>query len=226
MHYELPTSPQSRQLRSLGDKQDEGGFKPRNLGHRDLFIEERIDSRVESEPLYYTVTTNPLEDYSSGYHGSSSVYTNSSTSSGGSTLPPRPPQDNGSPQYQTQAIPPLCSSPQFQNLPLGGSTQFQNSPLGGSSQFQNSPLGGSPQFKGGSTQFQNSPLGGCTQFQNLPQGGSSRLGTLPTTTQFLPNHLPPSLSKGQASYRTMLDRKKDRFPDVLPFNNKGQSYLV
>ena len=38
-----------------------------------------------TEPLYCTVTTNPLDEYSSGYHGSGSLYTDSSASSTGST---------------------------------------------------------------------------------------------------------------------------------------------
>lgn len=115
---------------------------------------------TDSEPLYYPdnsnpqsdykITTNPLgdfkiitnpgEDYSSGYHGSSSVYTNSSTSSSGSTLPNR-------------------------------------------SNLQNRVLS---QHNGNS-------------------------------------HVLINLAKAQSPYRT---GRKDKYPDVLPFKDKGQSYLV
>jgi hypothetical protein len=65
-------------------------------------------SRPE-EPLYYTVTTNPLEEYScgssSGYHGSNSEYANSSTSSDRSTaLVPPPPPPSSRPTAATASL--------------------------------------------------------------------------------------------------------------------------
>ena len=109
---------------------------------------------AQEEPLYYTVTnnpldelgrvcSNPLEEYSSGYHGSSSVYTNSSTSSGGSTLPtnrpslllpPRPPPG--------QASPPSFQMPLTDGGGVGPFANFQNTSAkvdGGSSMVKLTP---------------------------------------------------------------------------------------
>ena len=179
--YELPTTvlhKYNTQLRNPNlvnkDCLQEDLFNQRlkKLNSKDIFNAKESpllgnNHGADSEPLYYTVnsnppsdykittnplgdfkiTTNPAEDYSSGYHGSSSVYTNSSTSSGGSTLPNR-------------------------------------------SVLQNSVL--------------------------THQNGSTHV--LQTVH---PVHF--NLAKVQSPYRT---GRKDKYPDVLPFKDKGHSYLV
>ena len=62
-----------------------------------------------TEPLYCTVTTNPLDEYSSGYHGSGSLYTDSSASSTGSTAVVQPAGGSAtaSPRLMQSQSPPM-----------------------------------------------------------------------------------------------------------------------
>ena len=66
-------------------------------------------SSATTEPLYCTVTTNPLDEYSSGYHGSGSLYMDSSASSTGSTAVVQPAggSTTASPRLMPSQSPPM-----------------------------------------------------------------------------------------------------------------------
>ena len=117
---------------------------------------------TQEEPLYYTVTnnpldelgrvcSNPLEEYSSGYHGSSSVYTNSSTSSGGSTLPTNRPSLLLPPRPSPgQTSPPSFQMPLTDGGGVGPFANFQNTSAkvdGGSSMVKLTPRLSSGNFQ-------------------------------------------------------------------------------
>jgi Leucine-rich repeat (LRR) protein len=80
-------------------------------GRHDEVGAAAIRTETDSEPLYYTVTANPLEEYgcgsSSGYHGSTSEYANSSTSSDRSTglFPPPLSRPAGAASLMRSAVP-------------------------------------------------------------------------------------------------------------------------
>jgi len=196
--YQLPSETLARKFstrlrnpNSVLNREDESAAtnSPKKISSRDFYSAKDSPVLCEMEPLYYTVTTNPLEEYSSGYHGSSSVYTNSSTSSGGSTLPNHP--RSNSVQQGTHVL----------NTPPSSHVLSQ------------------PQSSHVHNQLHSSHV---LNFQ--PSG---------TSTHMLPVHF----ERPQNSHRTLGETKKDkfpnvmekrngRFPDILPFKDKGQSYLV
>ena len=106
-----------------------------NSSHHFFDNDQALGGRpsADPEPLYYTVTNNPLEEYSSGYQGSTSEYANSSTSSDRSTgvVVPPPPRAVASislmrPQVQTSPARSTTGKRRPEPAPAGPADQLAN----------------------------------------------------------------------------------------------------
>jgi len=209
-NYERPSETLARKfgtrLRNLDTENEHvfAGSPSRLLNTTDSPLHSH---KIDTEPLYYTVTTNPLEEYSSGYHGSS-AYTNSSSSSDGSTLLNYPKLSTCLPNLATN----VQSNPMSTCVPYHG-TNVHCNPIGTYAHQNNcSNVSYKPQ----------------TLHEVSLQAGNSHV--LPVHFEHMSPKVQRSPRKLVESKKNMFqnatEKKKERFPDILPFTDKGQNYFV